>query len=361
MPEKDVESRRTKDPQTRDIIVIGGSTGSLGPLKEIVSGLPADLPAAVFVVVHALATGPNYLGEILTHQGPLRAALAIHGEQIRAGRIYVAPPDNHLMLRSSVQVVRGPKENNHRPAVDALFRTAARHYGPRVIGVVLSGHHDCGTAGMLSIKARNGVAIVQQPAEALVADMPQSVIDHVQVDHVLPAAEIGPLLARLVREPPAPWPASFGREILELEGDEPGVPVQAVCPLCSGAITASEMNGFQLFRCHVGHAFSEQTVLLEQDDQVEGCLWSAVRALEESAAFNERLIENASPVLKRRFAEKAENLRESAARIRSVLLGLKPDVPITLQDSARSVGLDVPQAERALEEDLVEQRGAQEN
>ena len=322
-----------KSPRTRDIVVIGGSSGSIGVLEAIVSRLPADLPAAIFVVVHTAARGPGLLGEILSRRGPLRASLAIHGEEIQHGRIYVAPPDNHVMLNDGfVQVVRGPKENNHRPAVDPLFRTAAKHYGPRVIGIVLSGNLDCGTAGILSIKAREGLAIVQDPRDASVPTMPTSVLDHVHVDHVVTAAEIGPLLARLVHERAPPWPAALPREIMGLEGDELGIPVQAVCPYCSGAMTVSGTNGFQLFRCHVGHAFSQKTVLLEQENQVEGCLWSAARALEETAALAEQLVPGAPPELRRRLEEKVLIHMESAAKVRSVLQSLRPDVPIPMQD-----------------------------
>jgi two-component system chemotaxis response regulator CheB len=157
-----------------DIIVIGASSGGIESLTELVSGLPEDLPASVFVAVHVSATAVSLLPQILSRAGAVAAAHAKDNEPIRHGRICIAPPDFHLLLRnSSVRIVRGPRENNHRPAIDPLFRTAARSYGPRVIGVVLSGARDDGTAGLRAVKKSRGVAIVQDPKDALFPDMPR--------------------------------------------------------------------------------------------------------------------------------------------------------------------------------------------
>src|SRR4051812_18847370 len=186
-----------------DIIVIGGSAGAIDVIREIVAELDGDLPAAVFVVVHTAPGHESVLPEILSRSGVLRATHAIHGEPINPGHIYVAPPDNHIMVRPGyVAVQRGPKANGFRPAIDPLFRSAAISYGPRVAALVVSGHMDCGTLGLMSVKARGGVAIVQDPSDALVADMPRSAIDHVAVDHVLPASKMAALLRKLANEPP---------------------------------------------------------------------------------------------------------------------------------------------------------------
>ena len=153
---------------TRDIIVIGASAGGVEPLVELVRKLPADLPAAVFVVMHFPAQSPSAMPSILTRAGPLPATHARHGEAIRPGRIYVAVPDHHLIVhREVVHVVRGPQENHCRPAIDPLFRSAAVAHGPRVIGVILSGSLYDGTVGLLAVKRHGGVAIAQDPAEAL--------------------------------------------------------------------------------------------------------------------------------------------------------------------------------------------------
>src|SRR5215475_14030683 len=184
----------------RDIVVIGASAGGLVALREIVEALPRDLPAAVFIVMHSTADFGSQLADILAGWGALPAHAAVHGERIRPGQIYVAPNDNHLTLhRDFVRVTRGPKENGHRPAVDPLFRTAARMYGNRVVGVVLTGNLSCGTEGLMAVKASGGVAIVQSDPEY--TGMPRSARLHVDIDHAVPLSSIAEVLQRLVTEP----------------------------------------------------------------------------------------------------------------------------------------------------------------
>jgi two-component system chemotaxis response regulator CheB len=304
-----------------DIVVIGASAGGLAALTELVAGLPADLPAAVFVVVHLFPTSSSSLPDILSSKGPLHASHAVHGEPISSGRIYVAPPDVHLMLRPGhVQVLRGPKENGHRPAVDALFRSASIAYGPRVIGVVLSGYQDDGTAGLMSIKARGGLAVVQDPNQATVLEMPRSAMTHVAVDHVVSSERLPALIAGLVDEPVAPATTGAVGGLAELEGDRAGAASEIVCPVCQGKLTLAESNGFQTFRCHVGHAFSLASVAAEQAEEIERALWAAVRALEEGAALAKRLAATASRDLRHRFLERQEAQRGQAALIRQILL-----------------------------------------
>lgn len=308
-------------PPRHDIVVVGASTGGLEAVSRLVAGLPPDLAAAVFVVQHVQPGFASMLPEILSQRGPLKAGHAIHGETIVPGRIYVAPPDNHLELRRGyLHVVRGPKENGHRPAVDALFRTASKAYGSRVIGVVLTGHLDCGTAGLLSIKARGGLAVVQDPADATSRDMPASAIKHVDVDHIVRLDDLPELITRLVDQPPTPWTGPVQRALAELEGDELGVAAAVVCPMCQGKLTETEVRGFELFRCHVGHAFSIASMAAEQAEELERALWESVRALEESAALAGRLGARASGELRRRFLEKEEAHGHQADMIRGVLL-----------------------------------------
>jgi two-component system chemotaxis response regulator CheB len=275
----------------------------------------------VFTVLHVQPGFASKLPELLTRRGPLRATHALHGEAITQGRIYVAPPDNQLMVRPGyVHVVRGPKENGHRPSVDALFRTASTAYGPRVIGVVLTGYLDCGTAGMMSIKARGGVCIVQDPTEAQAPQMPESAIKHVPVDHVVPLREVAGVITRLVVETAGEGPAGPQPGLMELEGDEPGLASDLVCPSCQGRLTETELAGFQSFRCHVGHAFSLPSIVAEQADEVERALWAAARALEEGAALSRRLAAKSDGELRRKFVEKEENQAEQARVIRRILL-----------------------------------------
>jgi len=183
-----------------DIIAIGASAGGVEALTRLVRELPRDLPAAVFVVVHFPAYGQSLLPTILSAQGHLPAAHAVDDETIVRGHVYVAPPDHHLLLEEGrMRCWRGPRENRTRPAIDPLFRTAAQIYGPRVAAVVLSGTLQDGTAGLSLVKQSGGIAIVQDPKEALFPEMPLSAIHRVPVDYVLPVPEIGPLLVRLAQ------------------------------------------------------------------------------------------------------------------------------------------------------------------
>jgi two-component system chemotaxis response regulator CheB len=304
-----------------DIIVIGGSTGGIEALRQIVASFPDDLAAAVLVVIHTAAGYTSHLPDLLAAKSKLKATLALHGEPLTMGRIHVAPPDNHLLLRPGyLAVQRGPKENGSRPAVDPLFRSASIAYGPRVVAVVLSGHLDCGTAGLLSVKARGGIAIVQDPDEAIASDMPCSALKHASVDHVLRAADIGPMLVRLTREPVIAEPAPPSTALFEMEGDEPGMRSDVVCPICQGALTEGQLSGVTTFRCHVGHAFSQAALLAEQAESLERALWAAVRALEESARVANRMSKVHSPI-RERLEEKAETQMAQADTVRRMLLG----------------------------------------
>ncbi|MCU0518702.1 MAG: chemotaxis protein CheB [Oscillatoria sp. Prado101] len=185
-----------------DIIVIAASAGGVEALTKLASGLPKNLPAALFVVLHIPPQADSVLPRILSRTGTLPASHPIDGQTIERGRIYVAPPDRHLLLgRGHIHLAKGPKENGHRPAADPLFRTAAQAYGRRVVGVVLSGNLQDGTAGLQAVKMRGGVAIAQNPAEALYSGMPRSACQNVAVDGVLPVSEIAAVLVRLASEP----------------------------------------------------------------------------------------------------------------------------------------------------------------
>ncbi len=186
----------------RDMIVIGASAGGVENLQTVARNLPADLEAAVFVVLHISPTGPSVLASILDRCGPFRAAAAEDGAPIERGHIYVAPPDHHLLVRTGhVAVVRSPRENNHRPAVDPLFRTAAEAYGERVIGVILSGMLDDGTAGLRAVKEAGGGTVVLDPATTLYSGMPSSALASVAVDAVAPIDEIAAAIVRQARRP----------------------------------------------------------------------------------------------------------------------------------------------------------------
>ena len=181
-----------------DLIVIGGSAGSIDALQTILAELPADLPATICVVVHTSPYLPSHLADVLQRESALPVTTARDDAPLARGIVYAAPPDQHFMVRPGwISLARGPKENRTRPAVDPLFRSAALHYGPRVIGVVLSGALDDGTAGLWTVKDRGGIAVVQDPSDALMAGMPGSALANVAVDYVAPARVIGQLLSRL--------------------------------------------------------------------------------------------------------------------------------------------------------------------
>jgi two-component system, chemotaxis family, protein-glutamate methylesterase/glutaminase len=274
-----------------DIIVIGASAGGVQALAEVVEGLPEDLPAAVFTTIH-LGAGRSALPEILTRSGRLPAGHPVHGEPIRRGRIYVAPPDRHLQVGSGhLLVARGPRENGTRPAIDVLFRSAAQTYGPRVVGVVLTGNLDDGTAGLLEVKARGGITVVQDPAEADYPGMPQNALQSVPVDYVAPLAEIGALLARLAREPAAEsaHPVAGTGELLGESGEDFGKPSGFTCPDCGGGLWEWQEGELTRYRCRTGHAFSPESLAAEQEGALDTALWVALRALEENADLSRRM------------------------------------------------------------------------
>jgi two-component system chemotaxis response regulator CheB len=322
----------------RDIIVVGASAGGVEALVQLVGVLPANLPAAVFVVLHVPPHGTSVLPNILRRKGPLPADHARDGEPIQNGRIYIAPPDFHMLVRNgSVRLARGPTENSHRPAIDPLFRTAARRYGRRVVGVVLSGVLDDGTAGLISIKQQGGLAVVQDPGDALYPGMPQNAIENVAVDHALPVDEIGPFLARFATEPlPTPPVPAVTPEMeletdmaeLELDAmqdlDRPGVPSGFACPDCGGALWELHDGDLVRYRCRVGHAWSPDSLLARQSDGLEAALWSALRALEERAALATKMAERADQrgydLVASKFREQIGEAEGHARVIRNVLL-----------------------------------------
>ena len=326
----------------RDVIVIGASAGGVDALKQLAQGLPADLPAAVFVVLHVPAQGPSVLPRILSRAGPLPASHPADGEEIRHGRVYVAPPDFHLLVKPGhVRVARGPRENGHRPAADALFRTAARSYGPRVVGVVLSGVLDDGTAGLTAVKQAGGLAVVQHPDDALYDGMPRSALDNVAIDHCLPVADLPALLVRLANEPvpeAAPGPsADLEKEadMAELEPgathshDRPGTPSAFGCPDCGGVLWELHDGELLRFRCRVGHAWSSESLLAKQSDGLEAALWVALRALEEQAALSDRMAQRASgrgqAAAATHFRNQAADATQHAEAVRQVLLTRRLD------------------------------------
>jgi two-component system, chemotaxis family, protein-glutamate methylesterase/glutaminase len=321
-----------------DIIVVGASAGGVEALVTLGRTLSEDLPAAIFVVLHIPAEVPSMLPRLLSRSGSLLAVHAIDGAAIEYGRIYVAPPDHHLLVeRGKMRVVRGPKENRHRPAVDPLFRSAANAYGPRVVGVVLTGALDDGTAGLLAVKRRGGVAIVQDPDEALYPSMPASAVASVAIDYILPLSGMGSLLVRLANEQAkeeTDYPVSKDMEMETkmaemnldaLNGEEKvGKPSVFSCPECGGVLWELQDGDLLRFRCRVGHAFSVESMLAEQSQAIEEALWSALKTLEENRSLSHRMAQRAHEHghdrLATRFEEKIKEAEYHAALIRTLLM-----------------------------------------
>ncbi|HWS89919.1 MAG TPA: chemotaxis protein CheB [Pyrinomonadaceae bacterium] len=317
----------------RDIVVVGTSAGGVEALRALVGGLPADFPGSVFVVMHTAPDSPGVLAQILDRSGPLPAASATNRDRIRPGHIYVAPPDVHLLLEPGrMRLTRGPKENRFRPAIDPLFRSAAQVFGPRVVGVILTGGLDDGTSGLLAIKRLGGVAVVQDPNEAFMPSMPLSALARVEVDYTLPVAEMPPVLARLASTTVAEQGGYGVPEELEIEvkiameenARESGVaklgtPSVFTCPECHGTLLQVKEDGRARFRCHTGHAFSADSLLSQLTESVEETLWSAIRSIDESAMLMRHMAEHVGESdggAPERFLEKARDAERRSALVR---------------------------------------------
>jgi two-component system, chemotaxis family, protein-glutamate methylesterase/glutaminase len=336
-----------------DIVVVGASAGGVQALTEFIGAFPSDLPAAVFIVLHTPSANRSRLPLILNRVSAMTVRQAAHDEPILPGRVYVARPDRHLLLRPGrVGVVMGPKENGFRPAVDPLFRSAAVAYGPRCIGVVLSGNLYDGVAGLGAIKRRGGLCMAQDPSEALYGGMPQNAAEHLPLDLIAPAAELAREVQRLVTEPagvdPNPSGAEDREERLEtaeaaldpefVETDErPGVPSGFGCPSCGGALFRLTDGDVLHFRCRVGHAWSAEALLAEQGETLESALWAALRVLEESAALatsiGDRLRSRGSGESAERFYNQAAESRRHAHIVRTALRAVRtPHEPAVTND-----------------------------
>lgn len=324
-----------------DIIVIGTSAGGLKALGAIVGTLPTDIDAVLFIVQHLAADKPSILPKILADVSSLPASHPSDGEPIQKGRIYVAPPDYHLLVnQGSMRVVRGPQENRFRPAIDALFRSAARAYGSRVVGVVLTGYLDDGTVGLQAVKKQGGVAIVQDPKEAEYPSMATSALRYVKVDHCLPLAEIPDLLVQLSKQPAAEEEAYPVTEEMEVESkiaeqqmntqeflknvEAIGTRTTYTCPECNGSIWQIGKSEPLRFRCHIGHSFTADVFLSEQTQNIENALWSAVRAMEEKVTFSRQMSERMKNYnlqsAAAKYEDHAKSLDGEVSLIREIIL-----------------------------------------
>lgn len=321
-----------------DIVVIGASAGGLKAFETLVSQLPSDFPAAVLLVWHVSPDHPSLLPQILARATSLPVAHAVDQEPMQAGRIYVAPPDRHLLVEPErVRLSRGPKENRFRPAIDVLFRSAAWAHSTRVIGVVLTGSLDDGAAGLYAIKERGGIAIVQDPLDALYSSMPKAALQAVDVDYCLPVGEIGALLIELVNQElpaqePKPPSETMAIEVgvaLKDNGLELGIMKLGdlspfTCPECHGVLLRLKENNLIRFRCHTGHAYSLDSLLAEVTQSIEETLWNGIRTIEESEMLMIHTAEHLRELKEFEAADlllqKAEAARRRARLVRQAVM-----------------------------------------
>jgi two-component system, chemotaxis family, protein-glutamate methylesterase/glutaminase len=268
-------------------VVIGGSAGAVEALLRLVGDFPADFPAAVFVATHVPPTSVSALPHLLARAGALFATHAIDGAPIAPRRIVIAPPDHHLVLQDGVmRVLQGPTENNHRPSIDVLFRSAAVAFGARACGVLLSGTLDDGVAGLVAIREAGGGTFVQSPDDAQFADMPLNALQTGAVQGAFPAGELIQAV-RAWMEAPADGPNHVA---LPVDERQAGVPSVFTCPDCGGTLWELDDEAVLRFRCRTGHAYSGQSMLSAHERHLESALWASLRALEERRDLLVRLI-----------------------------------------------------------------------
>jgi two-component system, chemotaxis family, protein-glutamate methylesterase/glutaminase len=314
--------------------VIGASAGGLEALDKLIAQFPTDIPAAIFIVQHM---APESTADaLLSRLGKYKAfqcALATDGEKFAPGRIYISPPDHHLLVKKDhLLVTKGARENRYRPGVDPLFRSAAATHGRHVIAVVLTGMLDDGTAGLMAVKKCGGMAVVQDPRDAAYPDMPQSAVDNLDVDYCLPIAEMGAVIEQLAKEHPnsaAECPQQVRTEALIAErvlsdvGQVSGLGDQVPynCPNCGGVLWQMKGAGVHRYRCHTGHSFTADALLTSQTEKIEETLWISLRMFEERKnLLNNMAKAQSSATMRRSYSERAQATQVHIERIRAMLM-----------------------------------------
>jgi two-component system chemotaxis response regulator CheB len=322
--------------QGHDIIAIGASVGGVEALSNLVAQFPEGLAATIFIVQHVSPTATSQLAQILDRAGLLPATTAQDGESFELGHIYVAPPDRHLLVKQGyLRVTHGLRENRVRPAIDPLFRSAAVAYGARVIGLVLTGLQNDGTSGLMAIKRCGGIAMVQDPTDAPYPDMPMNALQQVEVDYCVPILKMGAILYRLTREPvmgTLSIPEDLRIEVSIAENptetgdrtEELGESVSVICPECGGPLRELRDKKLRRYRCHLGHAFTAESLLEGQSEAIEYALWAAVRTMEDRVRILMTLAhgrrEQNHSKLAAAYETQAKELQRHAQQIRQMLL-----------------------------------------
>jgi two-component system chemotaxis response regulator CheB len=326
----------------KNIIVIGASAGGIEAIGKITNFLPEDFSASIFIVIHTGKDSPGWLDTILEARSTLPVKYVKARELIRPGQIYLPLVDHHLILDydNIVCITRGPKENRFRPAIDPLFRSAAQVYQSRVIGVILTGGLDDGTAGLQTIKQLGGTSIVQDPTEAENPSMPQSALKHVQVDHCIPSHEIAPMLIKLTQQyakdmKELPLADEITTEVKIASEHAPlsagilklGKPSIYTCPECHGTLLEIPSDQLVRYRCHTGHAYTAESLIEDIDETLENNLWSSIRVVDEQMLLLRQMGEdahqNGDHAAAEQLFDKARSADRRAKTLREVVLNLK--------------------------------------
>jgi two-component system chemotaxis response regulator CheB len=316
-----------------NIIVIGASMGGIEAMKKLLASLPGNIGASLFAVLHLHPNSPSMLHKMLATKTSLPIKFAEDGAVPRQGMVYLAPPDHHLILEEKRMILsHGPRENRFRPAIDTLFRSAAVAHTTRVIGVVLTGMLDDGSAGLQAIKECGGIAVVQDPADADFPEMPKSALNAVKADHCVSLEKMAELLAELTLTPAAKPQAvptrlkqevSMSKGIIEpdIEANILGTPAPFICPDCGGSLSELTEGNVMRYRCHEGHAFTALSFLDAQWEKVEYSLWAAVRVMEEQANMLKKMAkQHGQNIAGTGYEERAGELTTHAMRLKDYLL-----------------------------------------
>jgi two-component system, chemotaxis family, protein-glutamate methylesterase/glutaminase len=328
-------------PTASYIVVIGTSAGGNVVLPELLKQLNPALPAAVFIATHM----PKHsVAELFVKRvqkyTPLKCKIAAHSETIQPGHVYISKPDHHLLIKNSTMILgKGPMENRYRPSIDALFRSAAAAYGSRVVGIVLTGLLEDGAAGLLAIKRSGGRTIVQDPNEAQYPDMPNAALKALKPDHMIPVNEMGKVIESIMSKRPKKIkvPADIITEANIAERVNVGIDeLQEIgehslysCPDCGGGLWQLTSNGITRYRCHVGHAYTEDGLLTNMQSNTESALWTAIRIIEERRNLLKTLADKektrGSKEVALRYKTRMKELDEQITQLRRVLFNMQSD------------------------------------
>jgi two-component system chemotaxis response regulator CheB len=280
----------------KNIIVIGASAGGIAAIKKTIGGLSKNIDGAVIVVLHvSQQSNCSIIASILQKSTDLNCVTAEDGAMLQKGFLYLAPSGYQLMIKDNrIMLTQGPYENKYRPSIDVLFRSAALYFRNRVIGIILTGLLEDGTSGMTAIKKGGGICIVQDPLDASFSDMPESVLNKIKPDFILPVEEICDVINKLLLKMLPPELPVVRETELEVKIVENmitnnsnlkiiGEKSDFVCPDCGGELYTIKEESGRRYRCYTGHVYTERILDEVQDKKLLQSLWTSIRMFEEKA------------------------------------------------------------------------------